>query len=401
MNTDTENILWPQRLHELGIAVLIPTYNNAGTVEQVIADVMRYAADVLVVNDGSNDDTATILHNIPNISVISYHRNRGKGYALRMGLLALRERGFRYVISMDSDGQHFAEDIPVFVQLVEHAPETLAVGARNLKAENMPGHNTFANKFSNFWFRLETGVRMTDTQSGFRLYPLQQLGRLCCCYTNRYEFEYEVLVYASWRGVKVCNVPVRVVYPKERVSHFRPLRDFMRITLLNFLLVPFGLLFARPWKFLHCLTRENIKRFWHDHVAHSTESNLHVALSVGFGVFMGIIPIFGYQTVTCLALAVLLRLNKVIALVASNISIPPILPFILYGSYALGCVLTNVPMNLTLQGITLEAVLGQLGVYVLGSFVLAVLAGLLFFIGTWLLLTLFRHPNSEKQVLID
>ena len=122
---------------------------------------------------------------------------------------------------------------------IEKEPDTLLVGARNLTSDNMPGKNTFANKFSNFWFKLETGVKLQDTQSGYRLYPLHKINVQRFYYTAKYEFELEALVFAVWGGTTVRNIPIHVYYPpqEERVSHFRPFRDFTRISILNTFLV--------------------------------------------------------------------------------------------------------------------------------------------------------------------
>ena len=199
--------------------VLIPTYNNAGTLAQVISDVKEYASDVIVVNDGSTDNTAEILTAIEDIRIISYAENRGKGYALKLGLSKAYEWGYRYVITIDSDGQHYADDIAVFVERIEQSPDTLLIGARNLTADNMPSKNSFANKFSNFWFKIETGQSLSDTQSGYRLYPLEKLQNIRLI-TRRYEFEVEIIVRAAWRGVKVENVPVKVYYaPTTSACH--------------------------------------------------------------------------------------------------------------------------------------------------------------------------------------
>ncbi len=219
------------------ILAVIPTYNNEKTLARVIGDVRRYCTDVLVVNDGSTDSTAGIIAGA-GVGSISYAPNRGKGYALRRALRYAAEHGYRYMLTIDSDGQHYASDIPKFVEEIAKTPDALLVGARNLRSDNMPGKNTFANKFSNFWFRVETGIRLDDTQSGFRLYPVRRMKGMRFA-TRRYEFEVEVLVRAAWRGIEVRNIPVRVFYPEkaERVSHFRPGKDFTRISILNTLLV--------------------------------------------------------------------------------------------------------------------------------------------------------------------
>ena len=217
------------------LCAIIPTYNNATTVVSVIEGVYRYCKEIIVVTDGCTDATEENLKHCESPFVlVSYAKNRGKGYALTKGFEEARKRGFTHAITIDADGQHFPEDIPSFVEKGELHPEAFIVGNRNLNEKNMPRGNTFANKFSNFWFQLQTGVDLGDTQSGFRLYPLQRLHGLRYI-TSRYEAELELLVYASWRGEEILSVPVRVYYPpaEERVSHFRPFKDFMRITMLN------------------------------------------------------------------------------------------------------------------------------------------------------------------------
>ena len=135
--SDTAQI-YKEKMTALNCVVVIPTYNNAGTIAQVIADVKEYASDIVVVNDGSTDQTAEILQGIEGIRVLDYAANKGKGYALKLGLKKAHEWGYRYAITIDSDGQHYADDIPTFVDRIEQAPDSLLIGARNLTADNMP-----------------------------------------------------------------------------------------------------------------------------------------------------------------------------------------------------------------------------------------------------------------------
>ncbi len=229
------------------LCVVIPTYNNEGTLLQVINDVKRYVPDVLVVNDGCTDRTSQLLADRTDIEVISYEKNKGKGYALKKGFEEARSRGYTHVLTMDSDGQHFASDIPAFLEAHGCRPDALLVGSRNLEAENMPGGNTFANKFSNFWFRIQTLQNLPDTQTGYRLYPLRHFRRLWWL-TNRYEAELELLVSAAWKGVELHPIPIQVYYPPmgERITHFRPRRDFLRITLLNTVLCILAIVYGGP-----------------------------------------------------------------------------------------------------------------------------------------------------------
>ncbi|WP_302365858.1 DUF2062 domain-containing protein [uncultured Alistipes sp.] len=397
MSDSEMKIPWAERARRLGCAVVIPTYNNDRTLGGVIAGVRRYCADIFVVNDGSTDRTAEVLASTEGIRTIAYARNRGKGYALRRGLRAAREAGFRYALTIDSDGQHYPDDIARFIERIERRPDTLLIGARNLTADNMPARNTFANRFSNFWYLVETGRRLEDTQSGFRLYPLRRLGRLrSLC--SRYEFEVEVIVRAAWRGVEVENIPVRVYYAPdgERVSHFRPLRDFTRISLLNSVLVLEALLFYYPWRFFRALTRENIRRFIRRNITRSPESNARLAAAMGWGVLCGILPIWGYQMIFAGLSAHFMRLNKLVAIVFSNISIPPMIPFILYGSYWLGGRITGLPVELTLAEMTLRRMAECLAQYLAGSVALAVAAGAAVWAVSWCVMTLMKRTPCHE-----
>lgn len=387
---------YKERMTILRCIVVIPTYNNAGTIAQVIDNVRKYTNDIIVVNDGSSDETSEILALIENITIIDYPNNKGKGVALRLGLSKAYELGYRYAITIDADGQHYAEDIPVFIEKVEQKPDSLLIGARNLMADNMPSKNTFANKFSNFWYKVETGITLSDTQSGFRLYPLEKLQNIHFI-TNRYEFEVEIIVRAAWRFINVENVPIKVYYPpvEERVSHFRPLHDFTRISILNTFLVLYALLFYYPWKFLHSLTCSNVKKFVNQQIIHSKDNNLRMAIAMGWGVFCGIIPIWGYQMIFAGVSAHFLKLNKIVAIVFSNISIPPMIPFILFGSMAVGSWILGVENIFIVDNISIDVVGQSLTQYLVGSFVLALFVGLLVFIVAFFVMYICKRNSNH------
>lgn len=230
--------------------VIIPTYNNATTIRQVISDVSEYTGNIIVVNDGCTDNTVQILSET-GVTVVNHERNKGKGCALKSGFSKAREMGFDHAITFDADGQHFASDIPKFTEILDTDKESLVIGSRNLQEKGMPAQNTFANKFSNFWFRIQTGIKLPDTQTGFRLYPLQRMGTLRWI-TSRYEAELEMLVFAAWHGINIISTDINVYYPKAdmRVSHFRPVYDFTRISILNTLLCILALLYYWPAKII-------------------------------------------------------------------------------------------------------------------------------------------------------
>ena len=237
----------------------MPTYNNDGTLRDVVERVLRFCEDVIVVNDGCTDTSTKILSSFSDkITVVDYGKNRGKGYALKQGFKKAIELGFDYAITIDSDGQHFPEDIPLFINALSQHTNALIVGSRNLNEENMPGKNTFANKFSNFWFKIQTGINLLDTQTGFRLYPLKNLPNLSFL-TSRYEAELELLVGAAWRGTDLIPIKINVFYPKaeERVSHFRPFWDFLRISVLNTFLCILAVVYGLPSRLIRRARRHH------------------------------------------------------------------------------------------------------------------------------------------------
>lgn len=231
-----------------GVCVIIPTYNNAGTIASVVARCMGQCDDVIVVDDGCTDGTPGILRGIGGISVVTLRRNSGKGAALREGFRKALSMGFEYAVTIDADGQHFPEDIPLLLDCNTRHPGALVVGSRrDLGSMERSRGSRFANAFSNFWFFVQTLRPLPDTQSGYRLYPLRRLHGLGLL-TSRYEAELELLVMAAWHGVDIVSTPVRVYYPprEERVSHFRPAYDFTRISLLNTLLCCLAVVYALP-----------------------------------------------------------------------------------------------------------------------------------------------------------
>jgi len=384
-----------ESIEKLKICIIIPTYNNATTLKKVIEDVSQYSNNIIVVNDGSTDDTLEILSELSYIDVISYENNVGKGFALRKGFQYATEKGYKYAITIDADGQHYADDIPLFVDKIEKEKDAVIIGARNMTGDGIPGKSSFGHRFSNFWFRVETGIKHPDTQSGFRLYPLDRIKELKW-FTKKYEFEIEVIVRLAWKGVKITYVPIKVYYaPKEeRISHFRPFVDFTRISILNTLFVIFTFLYIKPRDFTKKAFSKSVKQHFYEQINNPRYSNLNLALSVAFGIFMGIIPIWGYQLVSAIFLAYLFKLNKTIVIISANISLPPLIPFILFASVKTGELVLDVNTGLNFHSeFTFEVIKSLLKVYVTGSIVLAIIMSLIAGFSSWLLLTIFRKKD--------
>ncbi len=383
-------------LNSTSFCVIVPTYNNQKTLKKVLDSILDYTANVIIVNDGSTDETFEILKQYSQLTQIHHPKNLGKGRALRNGFRKALEQNFEYAITIDSDGQHFASDIPNFIEEIQKEPNALLIGSRNMTQENVPKKSSFGNKFSNFWFKFETGIKLEDTQSGFRLYPLQLLPKKF--YTNKFEFEIEVIVRAAWKGIVVKNIPIQVLYdPAERVSHFRPFRDFTRISILNTVLVTNALLYIKPRDFFRRAKKKGFKKFFLEDILESKDSNFKKSAAIALGIFIGFSPFWGFQTILLFTFAAIFRLNKVIAYLTSNVSFPPFIPFIIYASLKVGSIFVSSDAPLILNSsLTLDDIQKNATQYIVGSLILATVSALSVGLISYLLLTTFSSKNKTN-----
>jgi len=382
------------KISDLKCCVIIPTYNNEKTLKEVIEGVLLYTKNIIVVNDGSSDNTLEILKEFSHLIQIHFAKNKGKGIALRKGFIKAIEEGYHYAITIDSDGQHYPDDIPVFIDELENDRKVLLIGSRNMKHDSVPKNSSFGNSFSNFWFWAETGIKLTDSQSGFRLYPLEIIDKIKF-YTSKFEFEIESIVRVAWRGFDVRNVPIKVLYNEERVSHFRPITDFVRISILNTWLILVALFYIKPRNFLLKIKRKGLKRFFLENFLHNSDSPEKKALSISLGVFIGIIPIWGFQTILVISLAAAFKLNKVISFAFSNVSIPPFIPIIVYNSMIIGGWVFGTEINIDLENLSNNInLLTNVKEYILGSFILASVASLTIGLMGFIILKLIERKRE-------
>lgn len=210
-------------------AVVIPVYNHGGTVATVIRKTLAQNLPVIVVDDGSTDETYENIKSIPGIRLLRHAHNRGKGAALVTGM---REAAgiARWAVCLDADGQHDPDDIGPLLAAVPAAGCAIIIGRRT-GMETAPWTSRFGRGFSNFWVWISGAALLSDSQSGFRIYPLPEVLHLDIK-AGRYQYELEVLAKAAWHGIALIEVPVRVTYAPagSRISHFRPWRDFLRNT---------------------------------------------------------------------------------------------------------------------------------------------------------------------------
>lgn len=376
------------------VLVVVPVYNHAATLPLVVKGVLAAHPHVLVVDDGSGDLPAGSpangpaessrtpaaghpLHGLP-VRYIRHGENRGKGAAIMTGAAEAKRLGMTHIITIDADGQHDPADIPAFLEAVAQDPLALFVGKRDFAAAKAPATSRFGRSFSNFWYKVHTGMRIGDVQSGFRLYPLVILDAVHCTET-RYSFEVEVLVRTSWAGFAVRDLPVRVYYPpgSERVSHFRPFMDNARISLLNTRLT------------IRCITPVPHKKITFDSegnvtllrpmrslrlllAANATPANL--ALGAAVGMALGTLPLIGLHSIAILLATGALRVSKIAGLAVSQLCMPPFVPALcIEAGYYMrhGRFLTEI----SLRTIGYEA-LDRIWEWVLGSLVLAPLFAL-------------------------
>lgn len=309
--------------------VVIPYYNHPATLRDVAERSLARCPDVLVVDDGSERRAEDLLEGLP-VRVLRHVRNRGKGEAIRTAALWAEDHGFSHLVTLDADGQHHPEDLPLLFQAMREHPLALHVGKRDFEAAEVPGASVFGRSFSNFWLRVQTGKSLGDVQSGYRVYPLAVLQGLMLR-EKGFAFEVEVLVRAAWAGVELRDVDVSVTYPEGRISHFRLLRDNLRLSLLNTRLTMRSMLpwhrkrLSRQADGTHKITAlrplRSLEQLLGEHA-----SPRSLALSAGLGIFVGTLPLLFVQTITVLALAGYLRLNRMTALAVNQLCTPPFVP---------------------------------------------------------------------------
>ncbi len=383
---------------QLKCCIIIPTYNNSKTLQNVIEGVLQYTPNIIVVNDGSTDNTATILKAYSHLSLITLPKNRGKGNALKTGFKEALRLGYEHAITIDSDGQHYPEDLPIFIAELEKSEDKklLLIGSRKMDQEGIPKQSSFGNKFSNFWYWAETGYKLSDTQSGYRSYPIKALEKTTF-YSTKFEFEIEIIVRASWKGIKVKNIPIQVYYDQEdRVSHFRPIKDFLRISVLNTCLILIALIYIKPRDFFRRFKKKGFKRFFKEDILQSQDSPQKKSLSIVLGLFIGLSPLWGFHTALVISLSVIFKLNKVIAFAFSHISFPPFIPFIIYFALYVGNWITGDNSSLSLGEISTNfGSFKHLKSYIIGSFTVALIASITIGFLSYILLSFLKSKKNN------
>ncbi len=210
-------------------ALVIPTYNHGKRVAEVVKESLKFNLPLFVVDDGSTDLTQAMIADLEGVCPLRHNENRGKGAAILTGF-AEASKVADWAITIDADGQHNPQDALKMVQAIPENERPIIVGMRRgMEGKSVPWTSRFGRKFSNFWVLLSGGPTMKDSQSGFRIYPIPEAMNLNVL-SRRFQFEVEILVKAGWKKMRVIEVPVEVNYGQgaERISHYRPVVDFLR-----------------------------------------------------------------------------------------------------------------------------------------------------------------------------
>lgn len=407
--------------------VVVPTYDNAQTLAGVLSAVDSLGLPLIVVDDGSTDTTAEILSTWFDSETRGSHRrlahskNCGKAAALRTGFIAAREAEFTHAVTIDSDGQLDAGEIPVLLDAARLHPASLVVGVRDVTAADYPSKSRWGRLFSNAAVKLECGARVSDSQCGFRVYPLGLVEAVDCGF-GRYAFETEVLTRAVWAGAGIVECPVRCRYamPEGRVTHFRPGLDTLHGLLLHARLLLRAMMplphphvwhdpngreklerDPRPWwrRALHWI---NPLAAWRGIRAGDLRRD-ELAAGLAVGVFIGNLPVYGLHTVICLYTSARLHLNPHLVVVGSSLfATPPLGLVFIAVSIATGHFLLHgdliSPAALNVAGLTWGQMAGRfLLEWVVGSLVVGLAMALISGAAGYAFFGLIQRRNAAVE----
>jgi glycosyltransferase involved in cell wall biosynthesis len=240
--------------------ILIPHFNHANGIAEVLRECAIQELPVLVVDDGSDltsrEAVDALVATMPHVKLFVSPRNEGKGGAVMRGVAWAHQLGFTHVVQLDADGQHCVGDVPAMQAESRRYPSHIVSGLP-LFGPTIPKFRLHGRRFTYFWTCVETlSTEIRDAMCGFRVYPVRQFMLVCASarIPQRMEFDVEFLVRAYWQGIGMRFVSTKVVYPSDGVSHFRMFRDNVRMSLMHARLC-FGALVRLPWLMRQALAR--------------------------------------------------------------------------------------------------------------------------------------------------
>ena len=316
---------------ELKIIIVIPVYNHSTTLPGVVNGALAVHDDVMVVDDGSTDKSANTLAGL-NVHLVHHEKNMGKGAAIKTAARAARKFGMTHIVTIDANGRYDPADFHLFAEAVKGNTDSIIVGRRDFQKGEVPILYRFSRRLTNFWFQVQTGVKLWDIRCTFRAYPLAVLENLTLR-TKRNSFEVEVLTKAAWAGVNLNEENISAYFhrPEKHKFNFNFFMDNLRVTLFNFHLTMRSIV---PWPHQKLISKglsgEKISVL---HPLRSIKTLLtentsprQLAAACALGVFLGTLPLIGFHNITILFAASYFRLNKVVALATSGLCVPPFVP---------------------------------------------------------------------------
>jgi uncharacterized protein (DUF2062 family) len=318
-------------------ALILPTYNNATTLADVVRRCLRLGHPTYVIDDGCTDNTQQALRSLPadpNLKTLKHSQNQGKAAAIRTGFKAALDDGCTHGVTVDTDGQLDPEQVPDLLASAAKNPQALILGVREFDIDGYPARSRFGRRLANLLIFIECGAKVHDSQCGFRVYPLD-LAATMTVRGGRYGYEMEIITRAAWARCAIVEVPVSCryyIHDEKRVSHYLPWTDTWRAIGLHGRLIlrslapwphkrwPIGSRDPVPWwrRFLHWV---NPAELWHQARLERKASPLASAL--GAGVFIGNLPIPFLHPIVCIYAAKKLRLHPLGVLAGSLVALPP------------------------------------------------------------------------------
>ena len=214
------------------LALLIPAYNEEKYIEGVIENSSKYEMDIIIIDDGSIDSTASIVESLisaysPYLKLVRHSKNLGKGQALITGFDYIKENNYSGVITLDADGQHDTKEIINFLEVIKKEDPDLIIGDRLGNTAGMPFIRLATNIFTSWIISKIAGKKVSDVQSGYRYLKTMTIKKIKLK-TKNFDTEPEIILRAGWQGMKILNVPIKTIYHDDFVSYVNPVKDTIK-----------------------------------------------------------------------------------------------------------------------------------------------------------------------------
>lgn len=375
--------------------ILIPVTDHAPYLKELLNSLSDFSPNLIIVRNSSEKETLKPLSefkkDIKQVHLV--HATNPKNVIIK-GFEIASDLGYNYALTLSPNHHNTLENIPTFLESLEKEPGSLLIEEENESQAKLNGMHQLKRQLSSISFQIMTGKKLPLTQSNIRLYPIYKLADLRFS-TFEFGFETEILVRSIWRGIELITTPTtpNKTIDSQQLNTQNNQLSLKQTFILNAFLITLGLFWYRPRNFFRRLREMNPRQIWNDYVLSSDESNFRLSLAVMLGLFISVSPLWGYQIVTILLLCHLLKLNKIIALIAGNISIPPLIPFVIWGSHKIGGFYVAPPPFREYKAetvSTLSFIQENFYQYFLGSVTLGVFLALLGGIISYILLVFFR-----------